>query len=60
MDLRRQISDLFDRLGADTMPPRYPGAAVEIAPDRVTYIVRSTTTGLNVNAPPPMGMLHAI
>ena len=38
MDLRRQISDLFDRLGADTMPPRYPGAAVEIAPDRVTAV----------------------
>jgi len=38
LDLRRQISDLFDRLGADTMPPRYPGAAVEIAPDRVTAV----------------------
>src|SRR2546426_12527725 len=38
LDRRRQISALFDRLGADTMPPRYPGAAVEIAPDRVTAV----------------------
>src|SRR5213594_2566037 len=36
--MRRQISDLSDRRVADAMPPRYPGAGVEIAPDRVTAV----------------------
>ncbi|MEK7730273.1 MAG: hypothetical protein AAB363_00285, partial [Planctomycetota bacterium] len=38
MDLKRQFSDLFDRIGADPLPPRYPLVAVELAPDRVTAV----------------------
>jgi len=38
VDLKRQFSDLFDRIGADPLPPRYPLVAVELAPDRVTAV----------------------
>lgn len=38
MDLKRQFSDLFDRIGAEPLPPRYPLVAVELAPDRVTAV----------------------
>lgn len=38
MDLKRQFSDLFDRLGVESLPPRYPGVAVEIAADRINAV----------------------
>ncbi|MBI1951847.1 MAG: hypothetical protein HYS34_10870 [Acidobacteria bacterium] len=38
MNLKRQFSDLFDRIGGEPLPPRYPLAAVELAPDRVTAV----------------------
>ena len=38
MDLMQQYSDLFDRLGAESLPPRYPSVAVEITPDRVAAV----------------------
>jgi Tfp pilus assembly PilM family ATPase len=37
-DLKRQFSDLFDRIGPDPLPPRYPLVSIEIAPDRVTAV----------------------
>lgn len=38
MDLKRQFTDLFDRLGVESLPPRYPTVAVEVAPDRITAV----------------------
>jgi hypothetical protein len=38
LDLKQRFSDIFDRLGVEALPPRYPGVAVEIAPDRVTAV----------------------
>jgi len=38
VDLKRQVSALFDRIGSDPLPPRYPSAAVELAADRVTAV----------------------
>ena len=38
MDLKQQFSDLFDRLGVESLPPRYPGVAVEIAADRINAV----------------------
>ncbi len=38
MDLKQRFSDLFDRLGVETPPPRYPSAAVEITPDRISAV----------------------
>ncbi len=38
MDLKRQFSDLFDRLGAESLPPRYPSVAVEIGADRISAV----------------------
>ena len=34
----RQFRDVFDRLGGESLPPRYPGVAVEITPDRVAGV----------------------
>jgi hypothetical protein len=38
VDLKRQFSDLFDRIGAEPRVPRYPLVSIEIAPDRVTAV----------------------
>jgi Tfp pilus assembly PilM family ATPase len=38
LDLKQQFSDLFDRLGVESLPPRYPGVAVEIAADRINAV----------------------
>ena len=38
MDLKREFSDLFDRIGGAPRPPRYPLVAIEVSPDRVTAI----------------------
>ena len=38
MDLKQRFSDLIDTLGVEALPPRYPGVAIEIAPDRVSGV----------------------
>src|SRR5947208_13695346 len=34
----RKFMDLFDRLGSEALPPRYPSVALEITPARVTGV----------------------
>jgi len=38
LELVQKFADLFDRLGGESLPPRYPGVAVEIAADRVAGV----------------------
>jgi Tfp pilus assembly PilM family ATPase len=38
LDLKQQLSDMLERLGAESLPPRYPGVAVEICADRVAAV----------------------
>jgi hypothetical protein len=38
LDLRQKFTDLFDRLGGESLPPRYPSVAMEITPARVTGV----------------------
>jgi Tfp pilus assembly PilM family ATPase len=38
LDLKQRFSDLFDRLGVEALPPRFPDVAVEVAPDRITAV----------------------
>ena len=38
LELMQKFTDLFDRLGGESLPPRYPHVAVEITADRVTGV----------------------